>query len=126
MRTRTPDAPADEEGRWLRRMFLTVATVTAVLALLIFLWYAVEVLLIIFAGILLAVVLRSLADLLAQHAGIWRCWASAAGISRRRSWSRARNWRLPSPKRSIRSKPGSKRKAGASAFWSNARRRMMC
>jgi predicted PurR-regulated permease PerM len=77
MRTRMPDAPADEEGRWLRRMFLTVATVTAVLALLIFLWYAVEVMLIIFAGILLAVVLRSLADLLAEYTGISRGWSLA-------------------------------------------------
>jgi predicted PurR-regulated permease PerM len=68
------DAPRSHDA-WRQRMFLTVATVAALVLVLLFLWYAVQVLLIVFAGILLAVVLRSLADLLSEYTGIGRGWA---------------------------------------------------
>ncbi len=67
--TRAPRSP------FVRRMLLTVATVTAVGLGLIFMWYAVEVLLLVFAGILLATVLRALADLLAGYTPLSSGWA---------------------------------------------------
>jgi predicted PurR-regulated permease PerM len=74
-----PAQPSAVEPRadFTRRMLLTVATITAVGIGLVFLWYAIEVLLVVFAGMLLATVLRSLADLLADYTPIGRHGALA-------------------------------------------------
>jgi predicted PurR-regulated permease PerM len=56
-------------------MLLTVATVTAVVLGLALVWSAIEVLLLVFAGILLATVLRALADLLADYTPLSSGWS---------------------------------------------------
>jgi predicted PurR-regulated permease PerM len=56
-------------------MLMTVATVTAVGLLLALVWVGIEVLLIIFAGILLATLLRSLAELLADYTPMSTGWS---------------------------------------------------
>jgi len=56
-------------------MLLTVATVTAVVLGLVFVWYAVDVLLLIFAGVLLAVLLRGVSDWLSTHTPLSPGWA---------------------------------------------------
>lgn len=54
-------------GAFARRVLIAVGITMTVVALLMLLWYAVDILLLIFAGILLAVLLRAPADWLARH-----------------------------------------------------------
>lgn len=67
-----PNAPRDV----FARMVVTVVGITvAVLLALLLLWYAVDVLLLVFAGILLAIFLRGLGDKLSKRTGLSGGWS---------------------------------------------------
>lgn len=51
----------------VRRHLPVVAIIIAVLALLLVLWYTIDVLVLVFSGILLAVFLRGLSDIVSQY-----------------------------------------------------------
>lgn len=59
-------------------VLIAISIVIAAVLLMLFLWHAVWVLMIIFAGVLLAVALRALADLLGKATGLSNGWALAA------------------------------------------------
>lgn len=65
---------------WLRRVARTTAVVLAVLALFLLVWQARNVLLLIFAGMLLAVIFRGLGDFLARHSRLSRHWALGVSL----------------------------------------------
>ena len=71
----TPSSMDAEESSFVRRMLMMVATVSAVVLLLVLLWYAIDVLLLVFAGILLAVLLDGLSERLSQHTPLMRGWS---------------------------------------------------
>jgi predicted PurR-regulated permease PerM len=60
----------DQREPFVRRMLMTVGVVAAVVLLLVFLSAAVRVLFLVFAGLLLAVLLRALSDLLSRYTSI--------------------------------------------------------
>ena len=55
---------------YTRRVLIAVAVTAAAVLLLVFLWYTVDVLLLAFAGVLLAIFLRSLSDWLSARTGL--------------------------------------------------------
>ena len=68
----TPD-----RGGFTRRVLIVLGLTTAFAALALLLWAAVDVFLVVFAGVLLAVFLRGLADLLHHYTGLPRSWSLA-------------------------------------------------
>jgi predicted PurR-regulated permease PerM len=68
-------ASAREYPDFTHRVLIVVAIVTAVLLLLTFLWYAIDVVLLAFTGLLLAVLLRDLTILLHKHTPLSEGWA---------------------------------------------------
>jgi predicted PurR-regulated permease PerM len=66
--------------RFVHRTFIVVGIVAAVAVLLGLLWYAADVLLLVFAGILLAAFLRGLSDPLSKYTGLRAGWALALVI----------------------------------------------
>jgi predicted PurR-regulated permease PerM len=66
---------AVKDGPFIRRVILTVTITLLSLALALLLWYGVRVLLVAFAGILLAVLLRSIAMALAGWTGLSPGWS---------------------------------------------------
>lgn len=62
-------------GSFTRRALVSVGLVVAAVALLAFLWYAVDVLLLLFAAILLAVFLRGLSDWVSHRTPLREGWA---------------------------------------------------
>lgn len=63
-----------------RRVLVTVGVTAAVVVLLLFLWYARDVLLLAFAGVLLAVFLRRLATWVADHTPLSPTWGLVAVV----------------------------------------------
>lgn len=63
------------DRRFVRRTLLALGISLLILLVLLLIWYAVHVLLMIFAGVLLGLLLRGLAGLLSQHAPISSFWA---------------------------------------------------
>lgn len=53
-----------------QRALLYAAIAVAVVVILVFIWYAIDVVLLAFIGILLAILLRAPADWLAAHTGL--------------------------------------------------------
>jgi predicted PurR-regulated permease PerM len=70
-----PDLPGRYE--WMPDYLTKVGLVTIVVLLSLLLWYAADIFLLFFAGVLLAVALRSLADALARRAPISSGWSLA-------------------------------------------------
>jgi len=66
-----------DRGKFVQRVLITVAIVTAVGLTLLLGWYIIEVLLLIFAGVLLAVFLRGLSDVVSEHSPLSPQWALA-------------------------------------------------
>jgi predicted PurR-regulated permease PerM len=62
-------------GRYVRRVLIAVGIVAAVSTLLLFAWAIADILLLAFAGLLLAIFLSAVADWLADHAPLTRGWA---------------------------------------------------
>jgi predicted PurR-regulated permease PerM len=62
------------------RVLITVGIVATVVLLFLFFWFVVDVLLLVFAGVLLAVFLRSLSDWLAKHTPLSGGWALAVVV----------------------------------------------
>jgi predicted PurR-regulated permease PerM len=60
-----------------RRLFLTMGAGVAVVTLLLLLWHTVEILMLIFAGILLAVLLRGFSDWVSRRTPLSEGWALA-------------------------------------------------
>src|SRR6185369_2368684 len=65
------------ETRRVDRSIVLVASVALIAALAFLAWVTADVLLLVFAGVLLAVFLRGLADLLGKLAGLGRNWSLA-------------------------------------------------
>lgn len=71
-----PDTPPDGiNGIYVRRVLIAVGISVAVVGLLALLWYAIDVLLVVFAGTLVAVLLRAPANLLARHTPLSGGWS---------------------------------------------------
>jgi predicted PurR-regulated permease PerM len=68
---------ASGRSSYTRRVLLTVGIVAAVGIVALLLWYGVEVILLAFAGLLLAIFLRGLADWVNQHTSLGDGWALA-------------------------------------------------
>ena len=64
----------------LHGFLMRVGIITAIVLILLLMWYAVNVLLLIFAGILLAVFLRGLSDAVSRFTGLPPGWSLAAVI----------------------------------------------
>ncbi len=62
---------------FVRRMLIGVGITVAVLLVLLLLWYAIDVLLLVFAGILVAIFLRGLSDKLSERTGLSGGWSLA-------------------------------------------------
>ncbi|MCA1628612.1 MAG: hypothetical protein LC742_11710, partial [Acidobacteria bacterium] len=78
---RTDDLSVRRDGSTLaHRALIVTGVVVAVLLVLFLLWYAVDVLLLAFAGILLAVFLRGLSDKLGERTGLSENWTLAVVI----------------------------------------------
>jgi predicted PurR-regulated permease PerM len=60
-----------------RRVSIATGVVVLVVAMVLFLWYAVDVLLVVFAGLLLAIFVRGLSDWLSAHTRLPDGWALA-------------------------------------------------
>ncbi len=60
------------------RALVTIALAVGIIAGLLLLWYTVNVLLLVFAGLLLAVFLHGLSDWLSKHTGLSSGWVLAA------------------------------------------------
>jgi predicted PurR-regulated permease PerM len=78
--------PALESGqlsprRWrdtfFRRAFVVVGITIAIILLLLFVWFSFQVLLLVFAGILMAIFLHGLADWLSERTRLSRGWSLA-------------------------------------------------
>ncbi len=79
-RMSTAEDSKSVSARFTRRALVVVAIVTAVVLVLVFLWNAVNVLLLVFAGVLLAVLLRALAGFADEHTPLSGGWALAAVV----------------------------------------------
>jgi predicted PurR-regulated permease PerM len=64
-----------DREEFISRLLITVGTVLSVLLIVILIWYAVQVLLWIFAGTLLAVLLRGMSDWVSEKTGISDRWS---------------------------------------------------
>ncbi len=65
---------------FVRRMLIGVGITVAVLLVPLLLWYAIDVLLLVFAGILLAIFLRGLSDKLSERTGLSGGWSLAVVV----------------------------------------------
>lgn len=78
---RNADGHADRETTnppgFARRTFVAVCIAAGVTLLLLLLWYAADVLLLVFAAVLLAVFLRGLSDMLSRRASLSAGWSLA-------------------------------------------------
>lgn len=81
-----PGAPARDQDHALqrshfaRRALTVIVLVTVVVLAVAFAWYAIEVLLVVFTGILLAVFLGGLSDWVSAHTPLSRGWALGAVV----------------------------------------------
>jgi predicted PurR-regulated permease PerM len=66
---------AEWRDSYTRRVLIAVAITAAAVLLLVFLWYTVDVLLLAFAGVLLAIFLRSMSDWLSARTGLSAGWS---------------------------------------------------
>lgn len=71
-----PDPPT-ERSSFARRALLAVTITLAVLLLIGVIWYAIDVVMLIFAGILVAIFFRSFSDLLSDHTPLSDGWSLA-------------------------------------------------
>lgn len=73
-------APSDRDGTpsYTRRVLIRAAIYTAIVLILLLVWYTLDMLLLVFAGILLAVFLRGLSDWIAARTPFSSGWALAA------------------------------------------------
>jgi predicted PurR-regulated permease PerM len=71
-----PHGPV-RDGRFIRRVIIAVGITLLSLALALLLWYGVRVLLVAFAGVLLAVLLRSIAMTISRWTGLSPGWSLA-------------------------------------------------
>ena len=69
------ETPPTLHGNYARRVIVAVGVATLAVVLLLLLWYAVQALLLTFAGILLAILLRSVADVIGRFTGLSSGWA---------------------------------------------------
>jgi predicted PurR-regulated permease PerM len=67
----------DSSHNFTRRVLVAVGITTSAALLLLLLWYAVDVLLLAFAGILLAIFLRGLSDWVSEHTPLSGGWSLA-------------------------------------------------
>lgn len=65
----------DRRVDFTKRAFMAVGVIALVVVLLLFVWYSVGVLLLMFAGILLAIFLRGLSDLLCEYTPLSASWS---------------------------------------------------
>ena len=77
-RMSTVDGSKSVSARFIQHALVVVAIVTAVVLVMAFLWNAVNMLLLVFAGVLLAVLLRALTGFAAEHTPLSSGWALAA------------------------------------------------
>lgn len=68
---------ADSSNNFAHRVLVAVTIITSVILLLLLLWYAVDVLLLAFAGLLLAIFLRGLSDEVSSRTALSDGWALA-------------------------------------------------
>jgi len=68
-----PDRAADRV--LTHRSLLIVGVFASTVVLLVLVWYLIDVLLLVFAAVLLAIILRAPTDWLARHTGLWPSWA---------------------------------------------------
>jgi predicted PurR-regulated permease PerM len=76
MRTETPPPQTSvvQRGETLsfaRRVLVATLVVVGVLLLLLFIWYSADLLMLVFAAVLIAILLRTLTDLVQQRTGLW-------------------------------------------------------
>src|SRR5688572_16054822 len=81
MAERNPDEPSKSEqadrDRFAYRAFVASAIFVAIFALFLFLWYSVYVLFLLFAGVLLAILLRALAEVVSHFTRLSHRWSLA-------------------------------------------------
>src|SRR5688572_11472924 len=81
MAEQTPDKPSKSEqadrDRFAYRAFVASAIFVAVVGLFLFLWYSVYVLFLLFAGVLLAILLRALAEVVSHFTRLSHRWSLA-------------------------------------------------
>ncbi|MGH8594307.1 MAG: hypothetical protein ACREV3_10745 [Gammaproteobacteria bacterium] len=70
-------SPSPEDKGLAHRALIVIGIVVAIVVLLALLWFVVDVLLLAFAGILLAIVLRTPADWLSRHSPLSPGWSVA-------------------------------------------------
>jgi predicted PurR-regulated permease PerM len=76
---RTPPGPPEEKGL-VHRALIVIGVAVAIVVLLVLLWYIADVLLLAFAGILLAILLRTPADWLSRNTPLSPGWSLALVI----------------------------------------------
>lgn len=77
MYEKNPNKESPTPDNFVRRVLIVVGTTLSVAILLLILWYVVEVLLLAFAGILLATLLRGLSGLISKRVAISEKWSLA-------------------------------------------------
>ena len=79
MAEQKPDQPSKSEqadrDRFAYRAFVASAIFVAILGLFLFLWYSVYVLFLMFAGVLLAILLRALAEVVSHFTRLSHRWS---------------------------------------------------
>ena len=75
-----PDSIAPGQPDFLRRALIAVSLASVAVVVFLLLWQAADVFVLLFAGVLLAVVLRGAADWLARRTGLPGGWALAAVV----------------------------------------------
>ena len=76
---RTPPGPPEEKGL-VHRALIVISIAVAIVVLLVLLWYIADVLLLAFAGVLLAILLRTPADWLSGNTPLSPGWSLALVI----------------------------------------------
>ena len=76
MPTETPTSQTsrvqrDETLSFARRVLVATLVVMGVLLLLLFIWYSADLLMLVFAAVLIAILLRTLTDFVQQRTGLW-------------------------------------------------------
>jgi predicted PurR-regulated permease PerM len=80
MSTDAGPKPVADHALFARRVLIAVAITVMVLVLLALLWYGMDMLLLVFGGILLAILLRTPADWIAAHTPLSPGWSVATAI----------------------------------------------
>src|SRR5688572_21496398 len=75
-----PAPGAAANGDYVRRVVITLGLVAAAFMLFVWTWYAIQVLLIAFAGVLLAILLRELANFVTRRTRLSNGWSLAVVI----------------------------------------------